>query len=257
MSSKGNQHAIEMTVLSDVLERLDRLRVVVIRSSSIQLSQDSLTVRPLPHARLNRVVLGTLHSSTGYSPSRLWDLLPLFANTRIDQLEVLGQWKGTPPAISHTVKSMLRVSSLIFHERSPEATPMCLDVIRQHLDPRPPKALHVTLLASKSIQSLDALIADVGQNIETLKLDFVGMKQSSEGSPVSTVLSTLFAETMISQRRMSATICTPRGSVKTCICCSLASLCVRRDTIRSLQRYCRSSARYSRPLRTLCARSSS
>ena len=174
---------IDITTLNDVLNKLDHLLVLDIRDSNIQVPQGAFALHPVPYKQLRNVVLGTLHNNSTSCSSGLWELLSLFAGATIRRLEVLGQWNGMPPTTSHASNSRLRVSFLVFHERSPEATYSCLEALRSKLDPQSLTALHVSLTSADSFEPLDSLIGEAGPMIRDLRLDLLGIRMyGNQGS---------------------------------------------------------------------------
>lgn len=171
-SSEG--FSVDLRLLSDTLSHLEHLRSVVVKYCRIEPLQGGQPMGLLPQVHLDNIMLGTLYHTSRGTPSYLADTLSLFSNIQINRLKILGQWDGfsTDTAASHTP---LRVACLIFHERTVEATPICLNVLCRCLSPQFLTALHISLCAADSLPGVDALIARIGAHLRELRLDLVGV----------------------------------------------------------------------------------
>lgn len=171
--------SVDPSLLSATFSHLSRLRSVTLKYCRIGAPQDDRPVRPLPHAHLENVVLGTLHSVSRGTSSSLGRILSLFADTRIDRLEVGGQWSDLPPCIPHM---RLHVSHLVFHECSAKVTSLCLDVLCSNLSSQSLNALDVSLCAAESLSHLDTLVARIGDHLRELRLDLSGIQSWPAGT---------------------------------------------------------------------------
>ena len=163
-SYEGQECGISPSILGQTLSHLDHLRSVTLRYCRINTPQCDELVRPLPHIRLERIVLGTLHSDSHATSSSLGRILVLFANTEIKRLEVDGQWSDFTSQTPQT-RMQLCVSHLVFRELSAGATSPCLDVLRNNLSPQSLTTLDIPLNTADSLVHLDQLVSWASRRI--------------------------------------------------------------------------------------------
>jgi hypothetical protein len=170
LQRRNESCATDLRMLRDVLVRLVCLRTVEMQFVQILPLPEGDRLPPLLHSRLEKVLLGTLHSAPGPQDPSLQSLLSLFSGVAIDDLELLGRCQGAPDSYRAILPS-IRISSLSFVERDPSASKLCLEALRVRLDPMCLVALRARLLSFGALDALDTVIQAAAPSLRNLFLD--------------------------------------------------------------------------------------